>query len=65
MEEEIIKMMDPHMPYVRLVSEGHTPFRDTIHLISVMLSDTINLKFTPEEEALKKTLHDIVELKNV
>lgn len=58
-------MMDPHMPYVRLVSEGHTPFRDTIHLISVMLSDTINLKFTPEEEALKKTLYEIVELKNV
>lgn len=46
-----------------MVLEGATPFRNTFHLISVMLSDTINLKLTEEEEALRKTLHEIIELK--
>lgn len=65
MELEIVTLMGPHRPYIRLVDQGLTPFRNTLHLISVMLSDSIQLQFTAEEEALRLTLRDIVDLKEV
>ena len=41
-------MLDPHMEYVRKVDLGETPFRNTYHLIAVMLADNINLNFSEE-----------------
>lgn len=58
-------MLDPHMEYIKKVDLGETPFRNSSHMTAVMLSNTLNLKFTEEEEALKKTLRDIVDLKEV
>jgi hypothetical protein len=63
MELEIERLVEAHMPYIKIVDAGETPFRNTEHMIAVMLSDGLNLKFTPEEEALKKTLREVVELK--
>jgi hypothetical protein len=63
MEREIIKLYEPHMDYIRMIERGETPFRNSLHMIAVMLSDCIDLKFTPEEEALRKTVHEILKLK--
>lgn len=63
MELEIVRMIEPHMGYIKLVDAGHTPFRNTEHMIHVMLSDQLNLKLTPEEEALKQAIKEVVELK--
>ena len=65
MEKDIVKMLEPHKAYLKDVENGVTPFRNTLHLIAVMLSDTIDLKFNEEEEALKKVLHEVVDLKDV
>ena len=43
---------------------GKTPFRNTLHLIYVMLSD-MNLNLTEEEQGLKKAFEEIVDLKDV
>ena len=48
MEQEIIKKINTHSPYIKLVETGQTPFRNITHLIAVMISDELNLKFTPE-----------------
>lgn len=46
MEDEVVNMMEPHMDYVRKVDLGETPFRNSSHLIAVMLSNTLKLKLT-------------------
>lgn len=56
MQDEIVKMMEPHMTYVRLVEQGKTPFRSTFHMITTLLSDSLKLKLSPEEQALRETL---------
>jgi hypothetical protein len=65
MEADIVKRVEQHMPYIRLVEQGKTPFRSTLHMISTLLSDILTLKLTPEEEALKATLLEVVKLKHV
>jgi hypothetical protein len=65
MEEDIVKKMAVHSGYIRLVEQGRTPFRSTLHMTSTLLSDTLKLALTPEEEALKATLLEVVKLKDV
>lgn len=48
MEEDIVKKMSAHSSYIRLVEQGQTPFRSTLHMISTLLSDTLKLNLTPE-----------------
>ena len=57
LELELVKMLEPHEGYIAMVDKGLTPFRNTQHLIAVMISDCIKLDFTPEEEALRKTIN--------
>ncbi len=53
--------MEPHMNYVRMVDRGQTPFRGAIHMITVLMSDTLKLNLTEEETALRNTLLKIAE----
>jgi hypothetical protein len=48
--------MDPHMEYVRLVQQGLTPFRSTMHMIHVLTAENMPLKLTETEQALRSTL---------
>ena len=57
--------MQPHMGYIKMVDDGLTPFRNSYHLVTTFLSGHLNLKLTPEEEALRKTLIECTELREV
>ena len=65
MEDDIIRMMQPHRTYVTLVEQGRTPFRSTLHMISTLMSDAISLTLTAEEQALKETLLEVAKMKDV
>ena len=57
--------MEPYEEYLKLVQNGLTPFRNGDHMIAVMISDTLDLKLTEEEEGLKKAIHEVLALKEV